>query len=67
MFTNILQVLRNSDDTEHTVEAALGVGLNYVSLFVSRSVMLRTLLVSCLSVINTELCSFGGFWFFLLY
>lgn len=24
MFTNILQVLRNSDDTEHLVEAALG-------------------------------------------
>lgn len=67
MFTNILQVLRNSDDTEHTVEAALGVGLNYVSLFVSHSVMLHRLLVSCLFVINTEICSFGGFWFFLLY
>lgn len=66
MFTNILQVLRNSDDTEHTVEAALGVGLNYVSLFVSRSVMLHRLLVSCLFVI-TEIRSFGGFWFFLLY
>lgn len=67
MFTNILQVLRNSDYTEHTVEAALGVGLNYISLFVSCSVMLHRLLVSCLSVINTEVRSFGGFWFFLLY
>lgn len=42
MFTNILQVFRNVDDTEHTVEAALGGGLNDISLFVSHAVTLHT-------------------------